>query len=221
MIISEVHYHFDINMDGSLQAAHVYDTLARLYADRFNDPADHINDFLEFIKAGGKILDVGCGHGINSSYIMSKGYKVIGIDLSSGMLELAKHKFPLIEFKLIDMRRLSFDPEYFDGIFMSFSLMHIPKIHVLFVLNLLNSLLKERGVIYISIQIGRSQEKTLASPLDRKQRIFVNIFTREEIKALLRKSGFSIARSFTRRPIVGEFNFSKYFVIGRKPSYQI
>ena len=171
-------------MDGSLQAVCVYDKMATIYANSFHNPSDHICDFLKLVRVGGRILDVGCGHGVNSNYMMSKNFKVVGIDLSSGMLKLAKGKYPLIDFRLSDMRKLSFESGYFDGIFVSYSLIHIPKKHVLFVLRLLNSFLKSEGALYASVQLGKSQEQYLISPLRQDQEIFVNVFSNEEIRII-------------------------------------
>jgi cyclopropane fatty-acyl-phospholipid synthase-like methyltransferase len=43
-------------------------------------------------KIHGKILDSGSGAGHNSIYLASKGYEVIGVDISSGAIEKAKQK---------------------------------------------------------------------------------------------------------------------------------
>jgi 18S rRNA (guanine1575-N7)-methyltransferase len=44
------------------------------------------------LKPNSYILDAGCGSGISSSHLISNSHKVLGIDISKNMLELAKNK---------------------------------------------------------------------------------------------------------------------------------
>lgn len=149
----------------SKQTSEVYDEISASYATKFNEPSDNIDDFLKLIRKGGKILDAGCGPGVDVAYIASKGFDVIGIDLSGKMLEIAKKKNPRIYFKKADIRKLNFKPNTFDGIIASFSLIHIPKKDVNKTVDNFHKLLKPWGIIYIGIQEGKSQEIFLTEPL--------------------------------------------------------
>lgn len=64
------------------------------------------------------ILDVGCGTGMITLPLAELGHSVTGIDLSEGMLRIAKEKasnFNLaVEFKLGDAENLPFEDELFD-----------------------------------------------------------------------------------------------------------
>src|SRR5579885_2460171 len=44
------------------------------------------------LAKGARILDVGCGTGRHSIELAKRGYEVTGIDLSNGMLSVAKEK---------------------------------------------------------------------------------------------------------------------------------
>ena len=71
-----------------------YDDIAREYAEEFFfDTSDnqYIDYFLQSLE-GTKILDVGCGNGKDCKYILQKGFDINGIDLSKGMLEIAKER---------------------------------------------------------------------------------------------------------------------------------
>ena len=46
--------------------------------------------FLSHLKAGQKILDVGCGAGLKAKYLTDRGFEVFGIDFSEEMIKLAQ-----------------------------------------------------------------------------------------------------------------------------------
>lgn len=46
----------------------------------------------------GRIVDLGCGSGIWARELVDAGYKVIGVDLSSSMIEIARQRVPEAEF---------------------------------------------------------------------------------------------------------------------------
>lgn len=204
-------------MDKSKQASSVYDKIAEPYAKEFSNPSEHVDDFLSLIPKNGIILDVGCGVGVDSDYMGSKGFRVIGIDLSKEMLKLAKQNFPKIEFKHGDIRKLDFPPNSVDGILASCSLIHIPKKDIPDLLKRFYEVLKKEGAIYIALQGGKSEETFINEPFKPDEKLFLNIISFEEIKGLLDKYGFSILKKYEREPkSKEELNFTKLFVIAKK-----
>ncbi|MGZ6441808.1 MAG: class I SAM-dependent methyltransferase, partial [Pseudobdellovibrionaceae bacterium] len=81
-------------------------------------------------KAPAKIADLGCGSGIFSSILSDKGFDVIGVDISPGMIKLAQEKFPKskyrTEFIVGDVESLPFADASFDAILLSGLLHHLP-----------------------------------------------------------------------------------------------
>ena len=67
-----------------------------------------------------KILDVGTGAGFFAAILASVGYKVVGVDMSTKMIDAAKknlHDLKLdAEFFKMDAQNLNFDDETFDAI---------------------------------------------------------------------------------------------------------
>ena len=138
-------------MDKSKGVALIYDKIAKPYAEEFSRPSDYIDNFLAYVPEKGKILDIGCGPGFDFAYFVSKGFRVIGIDLSKEMLKLAKKRCHKGEFRHQDFRKTDFPQDSFDGIFASCSLIHIPKMDVLPILKKFFGILKPGGIIYISL----------------------------------------------------------------------
>lgn len=59
-------------------------------------------DFVEraaMLKPGGRVLDLGCGHGRHSLELARRGYDVMGIDLVEGFLEVARRDAEAAELK--------------------------------------------------------------------------------------------------------------------------
>lgn len=73
------------------------------------------------VKQGDHILDAGCGTGNYSVKLAQLGAQVTGIDLSNGMLDIARAKvatFPdQLTFQQMDMSHLDFVDEAFDAVF--------------------------------------------------------------------------------------------------------
>lgn len=95
-----------------------YDDIAEEYADEFyEDPSNrkYIDRFLQSLNGRG-ILDAGCGVGQDCKYMQEKGFETIGIDLSRGMLEVAKERYPQGRFQLMDMANIAYPDNTFDGI---------------------------------------------------------------------------------------------------------
>lgn len=81
-------------------------------------------------KAPARIADLGCGSGIFSSILAAKGFAVVGVDISPGMIKLAQQKFPKsqyqIDFTVGDVENLPFPADSFDAILLSGLLHHLP-----------------------------------------------------------------------------------------------
>ena len=79
-----------------------------------NQEKDAVDDALK--GAGkGSLLDLGCGTGHWSRYFHYKGFEVIGVDNSEGMLKVAKQKSSReIYYQTGNMEKLDFEDETFD-----------------------------------------------------------------------------------------------------------
>jgi trans-aconitate methyltransferase len=77
-------------------------------------------------KAGERILDLGCGTGVLTAEIASRGAEILGVDRSEEMISQARKKFPALRFELLDARELRFNAE-FDAVFSNAVLHWIPE----------------------------------------------------------------------------------------------
>ncbi len=168
-----------------------YDEIASQYDERYQDITNLTPLAERFIKDlnGKRILDLGCAGGRYSAFFQSKGYEVIGIDISPEMIKIAQTNAPQCEFKEMDMRNLAFGTESFDGLWASASLLHLPKVDMSKTLEEIFRVLKPEGRLYFSVMEGNFEGYRAYEKLGWNERYFAH-YTKEELRVLLEKVGF-------------------------------
>ena len=78
-----------------------YDALAKVYAmeycnelDRKPFDRERLEQFEQKVPSRLPICDLGCGPGHLAAHLSSMGAKVLGVDLSPGMIAEAKRRYP-------------------------------------------------------------------------------------------------------------------------------
>ena len=74
----------------------------------------------------GKALDAACGTGRHAAYMSSLGHRVIGIDASARMLEMAKFKVPEAKLEIADLESMPLRDKTIDVAVCSLALTHCP-----------------------------------------------------------------------------------------------
>jgi len=180
------------------QNAHEY---AKAREKRFAEK--EIEEFSSYLPKGARILDAGCGTGRDAMRLFISGFKVVGIDISRGMLEIARNNYPSIQFIEGDLRKLPFKEGEFDGIWAIASLVHFETISdVEKVLSEFYRVLVPAGVIRILVKAQKGSEKTkIVFNKDSLIHRFFRYFKKEEIEELVKKAGFEIIKSEQYREI--------------------
>jgi len=142
--------------------------------------------FAAFLKAGDTVLDVGCGGGTKSKYLTEKGLRVVGIDFSEGMIDIAKREVPKAEFAVMDMKDFSRLDREFDGVFAQASLLHIHKKDVHSVFREFLSHLKPNGYLYVAVKEKNAdqadEEVKRESDYGYEYERFFSFYTIDELK---------------------------------------
>ena len=91
---------------------------ASLYDDKHSFVWKYGEEVVELLapRRGEHILDLGCGTGHLTNLIAASGASVIGIDVSSDMIEQGRKLYPLLRFEIGDATNFQFD-EPFDAVF--------------------------------------------------------------------------------------------------------
>jgi SAM-dependent methyltransferase len=73
------------------------------------------------------VLDFGCGSGRDAVYLTKAGHRVIGIDLSAGLIREAQRLHQGIDFQVMDMSELDFEDGMFDGVWSKLAIFHVER----------------------------------------------------------------------------------------------
>jgi 2-polyprenyl-3-methyl-5-hydroxy-6-metoxy-1,4-benzoquinol methylase len=172
-----------------------YDRIAEIYYTKhFNSETlrSQMDDFIERLKPGSRILDLGCGPGQCSKYFAERGFDVTGIDFSEKFLEIARENVPDVEFIQADILEHPFEQERYDAVWANAVLLHFTTEEVTELLSRIQEALSSKGVFYASFMEGSGErlfERVDKGVEDRRYFYDRNL---DEIKSLVQDAGFEI-----------------------------
>ncbi len=117
------------------------------------------------------VLCAGCGSGEEVNHLQSLGAKkVIGIDLSEKLIEIAKRSYPELEFRVMDIEKIEFPDNEFDFVYSSLTLHYLENWSV--ALKSINKVLKQNCKFVFSITHPFFSATLLKEDQEQKARIF-------------------------------------------------
>lgn len=147
-------------MDRYKETFETWNKIALLYEDKFMD-LDLYNNTYDFIcnsigKDRAKLLEVGCGPGNITKYLLSKrpDFDIYGIDVAPNMIELAQRNNPTASFAIMDIRLINELETKYDGIVCGFCLPYLSDTDSTKLIADCYNLLNENGLIYLSFVEG-------------------------------------------------------------------
>ncbi|KAF5381163.1 hypothetical protein D9757_009407 [Collybiopsis confluens] len=90
--------------------------------------AEYIRRLGQSLSKGSKVLELGCGAGIPATQqLVDQGFDVLGVDISSAQIALAKEHVPAAKYMQGDMMGLELAQGSFDAVMAFYSLFHLPR----------------------------------------------------------------------------------------------
>ena len=175
------------------QTQEAYNLSAEKYRKRFENYAPYrssIDKFISLLPPNSRVLDAGCGPGINAKRFVEHNHVVTGIDFSIEMIRLAKENCPGGEFQAADLKDIRLDTKY-DAVCASFVIVHMTDNETdRFLGKLPHLLIGAKPMLYVSFMTGKTPgyEKTSFSDSP----IYFNYYDEKLIKKKLAELGFTL-----------------------------
>jgi ubiquinone/menaquinone biosynthesis C-methylase UbiE len=182
-----------------------FDAVAADYAAAFRDelagrPLDRalLAAFVELTAGLGPIADLGCGPGHVTAYLAGLGADVVGIDLSPGMVTIARQEHPGLRFEVGSMTALDLPDSSLGGVLAWYSLDNLPADRLPAVFAEFHRVLVPGGQLLVAFQSGdevRRGTEWFGHP------ITLAVYRRqpEQVAALLTAAGFQVHAQLVRR----------------------
>jgi SAM-dependent methyltransferase len=149
-----------------------YDTVAEDYATRLPDtraeaPLDlaMVDAFAAAVTAADVplVLDAGCGAGRMSRYVAQRGCLVEGVDLSPGMVAMARRDHPDLTFDVGSLTDLPYAADRFAGVLLWYSIIHTPPAGQARVFAEVARVLRPAGHVLVGFQSGEGARDVSAA----------------------------------------------------------
>ncbi len=190
-----------LNMNHHQETLQTWNKVAALYQEMFmdlnlyNESYDFFCNAINVDKA--EILEIGCGPGNISKYILSKrpDFALLGIDYAPNMVKLAQENVPNGSFSVMDCKEIRSINKRFDGIVCGFCLPYLSPEECAQMIGDANYLLNKDGILYLSFVEGDPEQsgyKTGSSG----DRTYFYYHMQEVLNNYLKQFGFTDLKTF-------------------------
>jgi ubiquinone/menaquinone biosynthesis C-methylase UbiE len=196
-----------MNVEGWLTDTRTsYDTVAASYADLVRDllseaPYERaiLALFADLVHAagGGPVADVGCGSGRITAHLHELGVDAFGVDLSPGMIEVARRDHPGLKFEVGSMTDLELAEGSVAGLVAWYSLIHIPDDQVGSVLAHFRRVLRPGGPLLLSFHVGDEARLKTQGYGGHPMKVHVHRRQPAQVAAWLQETGFTVEAQMT------------------------
>jgi SAM-dependent methyltransferase len=206
----------------NLDLAGTYDRVARPYGEQFFHELDRkpfdrelLDRFAARGRGRGRVCDVGCGPGHVGRYLVERGVDAFGLDLSSGMVALARDLNPAMRFAQGDMRALPLADATLAGIVAFYSLIHLERSAAVGVLTELTRVLMPAGLLLLAFHGGEG-EVHADDWFGRGVSIDATLYQPTEMATYMKRAGLDVEAITTRAPYEFEYQTTRVYAAGVK-----
>lgn len=158
--------------------------------------------FAELVVAagGGLVADVGCGPGYVTHHLHQLGVDVVGIDLSPGMIAVARRDYPDLRFEVGTMTDLDLADDSLTGVLAFWSVIHVPDHALPTVFAQFLRVLRPGCPLLVGFHVGDETRHTSVGYSGRSIDVDTHRRQPDRVAHLLREAGFTIEAQLVMRP---------------------
>jgi 2-polyprenyl-3-methyl-5-hydroxy-6-metoxy-1,4-benzoquinol methylase len=180
-----------------------WDKLAQAYQDRFMDfdlYDDTYDAFCESLKPGARVLEIGCGPGNITRYLLRKrpDLDILATDVAPSMVERARNNNPTARFQVMDAREIGRLGTQFDGIICGFCIPYLEKTDVVQLIQNCASLLHDNGIFYFSVIENDYARSGFQTDSSGKNKTYVYCYDAHFLQEQLINNGFEITQLYRK-----------------------
>jgi SAM-dependent methyltransferase len=174
--------------------------------------------FAELVRtrSPGPVADVGCGTGRLTAFLHGLGLDVFGVDLSPGMLAVARQEHPDLRFTVGSMLALDLPDAHLGGLLAHYSTIHVPDDRLPAVLAGFARVLAPGGHLLLSFQVG-DEPLRLAEAFGHDVALEFHRRRPEHVAELVRAAGLAVRTRLVREAEDGE-RTAQAHLLARKPA---
>ncbi|TDW22305.1 class I SAM-dependent methyltransferase [Kribbella kalugense] len=174
-------------------------------------------DYFAALIEDGPVGDLGCGTGRITTYLAQQGLDVFGVDLTPGMIEVAKREYPELRFEVGSLFDLDLKDGELAGALAWYSLVHTPREDLPAVFAELFRVLRPGGYLVHGFKVGVG-DRHLSSAYGHDLDLEVYMQDPADVAGLLAAAGFAEVATLTRAALPGEKDAAQAALIVRKPA---
>jgi SAM-dependent methyltransferase len=201
-----------------------YDRVAAEYVQRISGELEHkpldrqlLDRFAAAVRALGLVCDLGCGPGHVAGYLHDQGAHVIGVDLSSVMIDQARRLNPGIEFRQGSMLGLDIEDGTWGGIVAFYSITHFSRAEIAVALAEMKRVLRPGGLLFLAFHVGEEKvhlDEWWGQPVS----VDFHFFHPQEMADSLLAVGFEVEEIVEREPYSDvEHQSRRAYIFAMKP----
>ncbi|MCO8270212.1 class I SAM-dependent methyltransferase [Actinoplanes sp. TRM 88003] len=201
-----------------------YDTVAGNYADLVRNALSELpylraalSLFADGVIAAGDgpVADIGCGPGHITAHLHELGLDAFGVDLSPGMITVARRDHPHLRFQVGSMTDLSVPAASLAGLLAWQSLIHLPDEDVPTVLGDFHRSLRPGGLLQLLFHTGDGSRLKTEGYGGHPMKVHVHRRPPDRVATWLRHAGFEVEAQLLLNNPEGEV--SQAFLFARRP----
>jgi SAM-dependent methyltransferase len=208
-------------MDAHQTTRRSYDSVAGAYAARLRDELDGkpldralLAALLEQRPAVAPVADLGCGPGHITGWLAARGATAVGVDLSPGMIEVARREQPGAEFRLGDLLSLPAADGEFGAVIAFYSLIHLTPGELPAALAELYRVLRPGGLALLAFHAG-TEVRHVTDWLGHDVDVDFRFYEPADVVAALAAAGFTVQARLERAAYPAEVDTRAYLLAVR------